>query len=694
MTSFKRTTVTAALPYANGPLHIGHIAGCYLPSDIYVKYLKASGQPVLFICGSDEHGVGISIKAAAEGLTPKELVDKYHPMMDNAFKSLGIDFDFYSRTTDPIHYQTAQEFFLELYKNDKFIKKVTEQFYDVDHQQFLADRYIYGTCPNCGNDKAYGDQCENCGKSLDPFDLIDPKSALSNKTPEKRFTEHFYLPLDQYENWLTEFILDSPEKQKNWKNNVYGQCKSWISQGMHPRAITRDLTWGVPVPLPDAEGKKLYVWFDAPIGYISATKKWAQANNTSWEEWWKDDQTRLIHFIGKDNIVFHCIIFPVMLHAHGGFVLPDNVPANEFLNIEGQKISTSRNWAVWVHEYLIDLPDHQDALRYTLCANAPESKDNDFTWKDFQAKNNNELSAILGNLINRINVLTHKFYEGMVPEISTELSTLDLELVQAIADAPKLIADCIENFKFREALNIFMDLARAGNKYLTETEPWKSIKIDENKTKTTIHLGIQLIANLSILANPFIPFASKKIQSALGLQDFNWHLAGGIDLIKPGSTFQKMDLLFQPITDEMVEIQTEKLNRGKQQKLEEENSQNNSDSTINYQALKPNIEFDDFAKIDLRVVTILEAQKVKGADKLLQFTVDLGFEKRSVVSGVALHLSPEEMIGKQVVLVANLAPRKIKGVESQGMILYPETPGGQLKLLCPYTEVEAGSVVA
>lgn len=673
----QRYTITSALPYANGPVHIGHLAGVYIPADIYARYLRLKGEDVLFVCGTDEHGVPITIRAQKEGVTPQQIVDKYHSQIKESFEQLGISFDTFSRTSSETHKETASNYFNKLQLDNKFIEKKSEQFYDEKNKQFLADRYIVGTCPHCSNEGAYGDQCEKCGSTLSSDELINPKSALTGETPIKKETSHWYLPLDQYEDWFKEWIL---KENKSWKPNVYGQCKSWIDQGLQARAVTRDLDWGVPVPVEGAEGKVLYVWFDAPIGYISASKDWATENNKDWEPYWKDKDSKLVHFIGKDNIVFHCIIFPAMLKAHGDYILPSNVPANEFLNLEGDKISTSRNWAVWLHEYLEDFQDQQDVLRYTLCANAPETKDNDFTWKDFQTRNNSELVAILGNFINRTLVLTHKYYEGVTPERGN-LETIDKETLKAIQAIPKKVATAIEAYKFRDALTYMMELARVGNKYLADTEPWKVIKTDPERVKTILNISLQLVANLTIISEPFIPFSSKKIAGILGTKVSSWDEAGDTELITTGHTINKSELIFAKIEDSEIEAQINKL---EQTKLD------NLANTVPENDVKPEMNFDDFLKLDLRVGTILQAEKVKKTKKLLKLEVDLGFEKRTVVSGIAESYSPEEVIGQQVTLLANLAPRAIKGIESEGMILMAETHDGTLKFMSPSEAVTSG----
>lgn len=672
-----RHTITAALPYANGPVHIGHLAGVYIPADIYARYLRSRGRDVLFICGSDELGVPITLRAKKEGVTPQEIVDKYHGIISRSFEDFGISFDHYSRTSSPVHWETAADFFKLLYEKGVFSEQVNQQYFDEESQQFLADRYIQGTCPSCGFESAYGDQCENCGTSLSPSDLISPRSMLSGKPPVLKETKHWYLPMDQYEPWLKQWIL---EDHKEWKPNVYGQCKSWLDLGLKPRAMTRDLDWGVPVPLEGAQGKVLYVWFDAPIGYISATKEWAQKNERSWEPYWQDSE--LIHFIGKDNIVFHCIIFPVILKAHEGFVLPENVPANEFLNLEGQKISTSRNWAVWLHEYLEDLPGKEDVLRYVLCANAPESKDNDFTWKDFQARNNNELVAILGNFINRAMVLTHKYFEGKVPEIG-KIHDLDQQMIKRLEEYPGKISQALESFKFREALVLVMELARMGNKYLADTEPWKLIKEDVSRVGTILNLSLQIAANLSVLTAPFLPTSSRRLSKMLQVKDLMWDAAGSHRLIKPGHQLNSPELLFEKIDDPMIEKQIQKL---AETKIE--------NTTANPTPAKSALAFEDFTKLDIRIGKILAAEKVEKSKKLLKLTVDTGNDRRTVVSGIAQHYQPEEVVGLQVTILINLAPRSIMGIESQGMILMAEGGDGTLAFLQPDKETDPGSPVS
>ena len=675
---FKRYTVTSALPYANGPVHIGHLAGVYVPADIYVRYLRAQGEEVMFIGGSDEHGVPITIKARKEGCTPQDIVDRYHKIIKDSFAEFGISFDIYSRTSSKEHHETAAAYFEKLYKEGKFVEKTSMQYYDEEAHQFLADRYITGTCPHCGNEHAYGDQCEACGTSLNATDLINPKSALSGAKPVLKETKHWFLPLDQDETWLRQWILES--HKDDWKTNVYGQCKSWIDAGLQPRAVTRDLDWGVKVPIEGADGKVLYVWFDAPIGYISFTK---QLKGNDWEKWWKSQDTKLVHFIGKDNIVFHCIIFPSMLHADGSYILPDNVPANEFLNLEGDKISTSRNWAVWLHEYLKDFPGKQDVLRYTLCSNAPETKDNDFTWKDFQLKNNSELVAILGNFVNRTVVLTHKFFEGRVPK-RTENGEQQTEndVIRELATFPERIGRSIETYRFREALAEMMNLARLGNKYLTETEPWKLFKTDPERTATVLNLALQICANLAVLCAPFLPFTADKMHRMLNLQALGWRDAGRADILSEGTQLEKPELLFEKIEDSEIEAQVNKLLETKRQ---------NELNAWQPATVKSTVAFDDFGKVDIRVGTVLECSKVPKADKLLQFKIDDGMGGRTIVSGIAkFYPEPEKLVGMQVCFIANFAPRKLKGVESQGMILSAEDKDGRLVLITPSQLVTAG----
>jgi methionyl-tRNA synthetase len=665
--SFKRTLVTAALPYANGPVHIGHLAGCYLPADIYVRYLRSIGSDVKFICGSDEHGVPITIKAKKEGITPQQVVDKYHKIMGDAFSEFGISFDIYSRTSNKTHHETASDFFKTLYDKGVFTEQVTEQYYDEEAKQFLADRYITGTCPKCANPNAYGDQCEKCGSSLNATDLIDPKSTLSGSKPVLRQTKNWFLPLDKLQPKIKAYI----DSHSNWKPNVYGQCKSWIESGdgLQPRAMTRDLDWGVKVPVAGAEGKVLYVWFDAPIGYISATKELLP---DSWKDYWQNKESRLIHFIGKDNIVFHCIIFPSMLMEHGEFILPDNVPANEFLNLEGDKISTSRNWAVWLHEYLQEFKGQQDTLRYTLCSNAPEAKDNDFTWKDLQTKNNSELVAILGNFVNRTVVLTHKFYNGKVPA-AEKFSKEDMIVLEELSRFPSKISEPLENFKFREAVSELMNLARLGNKYLADTEPWKLIKTDEERVKTIMNISLQITTNLAILCEPFLPFTSKKLFASLNINPLTWLFAKKTNNLPTNHTIAKEELLFAKIEDEQIQIQLTKLENSKKE--------NTPESSV--PAQKPETTFDDFSKMDIRIGTILEAERVPKTDKLLKLKIDIGMDIRTVVSGIAEWYKPEDIVGVQVSILANLAPRKIKGIESQGMILMAENIHGELSFVVP-----------
>jgi methionyl-tRNA synthetase len=675
--NYKRYTVTAALPYANGPVHIGHLAGVYLPADIYVRYLRAQGRDVKFICGSDEHGVPITIRAQKEGITPQQVVDKYHQLIRDSFAEFNISFDIYSRTSNQTQHETAAGFFTNLYNKGVFEEKTTQQYFDEKNQQFLADRYIVGTCPRCGNENAYGDQCESCGSSLNATDLINPKSMLSGEKPVMKETKHWYLPLDQYESWLREWIV---EGHQEWKANVYGQCKSWIDGGLQARAVTRDLDWGVPVPLEEAKGKVLYVWFDAPIGYISATKDLT----SDWQKYWQDEDTKLVHFIGKDNIVFHCIIFPVMLKAHGDYILPDNVPANEFLNLEGDKISTSRNWAVWLHEYLADFPGKGDVLRYVLCANAPETKDNDFTWKDFQARNNNELLAIFGNFINRAVVLTHKYYDGKVPA-KAELQTADVMVLDELKAFPGIIGDLIERYRFREALSELMNLARLGNKYLADTEPWKIIKTDPDRVKTILNIALQIAASLTIVAEPFLPETAEKLAAMLGIKTDEWAAAGAPDYLIADHQIGEAALLFQRIEDETVQAQVQKL-------LDTKKENQLANATVS--PAKENISFEDFSKMDIRVGTILEAEKVAKTKKLLKLKIDTGLDQRTIVSGIAEYFIPEAIIGQQVSVLVNLAPRAIKGIESQGMILMAENADGSLAFVQPSEIVKNGSNIS
>ena len=675
---FKRTLITTALPYANGPVHIGHLAGVYVPADIYARYLRLRGRDCLLIGGSDEHGVPIALKAKAEGCTPQEVVDRYHELIKRSFEGLGISFDIYSRTTSDIHRRTASEFFKTLYEKGEFVEQTSEQYYDEEAKQFLADRYIIGTCPHCSNDRAYGDQCEACGTSLNATDLIDPRSTISGSAPVLRETKHWYLPLDKHEPFLKEWILDG---HKEWKSNVYGQCKSWLDMGLQPRAVSRDLDWGIPVPVEGAEGKALYVWFDAPIGYISNTKELCP---DSWETWWKSEDTRLVHFIGKDNIVFHCIVFPAMLRAEGSFILPDNVPANEFLNLEGDKISTSRNWAVWLHEYLEEFPGKQDVLRYVLTANAPETKDNDFTWRDFQARNNNELVAIFGNFVNRALVLTHKYFDGAVPP-KGELTDYDSCTIGEFAAVKQALEHQLDTFHFREALKEAMNLARIGNKYLADTEPWKLAKTDMNRVATILNLSLQITANLAIAFEPFLPFSSAKLMSMLSTDcPFGWDRLGSTDLLPEGHVLGNPELLFEKLEDSVIDAQIQKL---QDTKLANEKAAHQA------APIAEDIAFEDFLKLDIRVGTVLECEKVPKADKLLRFRIDDGLGGRTIVSGIAKHYAPEELVGKQVCFIANLPPRKLKGIESEGMILSAEDADGSLRVIMPAVEVAAGSQV-
>ncbi|WP_143960561.1 methionine--tRNA ligase [Litoribacter populi] len=681
---FKRYTITAALPYANGPLHIGHMAGCYIPSDIYVRYLRSQQRDVAFICGSDEHGVAITIKAKKEGVTPQEIVDRYNAQMKESFDKFGISFDHYSRTSSKIHHQTASEFFKDLYDKGEFVEQTTEQYYDEEANQFLADRYIEGTCPKCGYESAYGDQCEKCGTSLNPTDLINPKSKLSGNVPVLKETKHWFLDLGRYTEFLKKWILE--EHQGDWKNNVLGQCRSWLEagEGLQARSMTRDMDWGVPVPVEGAEGKVLYVWFDAPIGYISSTKEWAEEKGIDWEPYWKDKDTKLVHFIGKDNIVFHCIIFPAILKTHGEYILPENVPANEFLNLEGDKISTSRNWAVWLHEYLEEFPEKQDVLRYVLTANAPETKDNDFTWKDFQSRNNSELVAVFGNFINRAVVLTHKYFDGQVP-VAGEWTEFDRDAIAELKAFPAKIASSIEKYRFREALSFVMDFARLGNKYLADTEPWKTIKTDQERTATVLNLALNIAANLAIVAEPFLPFTSKKLYDMMHLDQREWQDAGNEQILKSGTSINKPTLLFEKIEDELVERQVNKLLESKKM---------NELQNASVPAMKDIIAFDDFTKLDMRVVTVLEAEKVKKSKKLLKLLVDTGLEKRTVLSGIAEHFEAGDLIGKQVTMLINLAPRKMMGIDSEGMILMAEDKDGSLRLLQPNRDTTPGASIS
>ena len=685
----KRYTITAALPYTNGPVHIGHLAGVYVPADIYARYQRLQNKDVAFICGSDEHGVPITIKAKKEGITPQQVVDKYHAIIKKSFADFGISFDNYSRTSAEIHHKTASEFFKKLYEDGKFIEEVTEQLYDEEANQFLADRFIVGTCPKCGFEESYGDQCENCGTSHNATDLINPKSAISGNKPILKETKHWFLPLNEYEDFLKQWIL--VDHKKDWKTNVYGQCKSWIDDGLRPRAVTRDLDWGIPVPVKGAEGKVLYVWFDAPIGYISSTKEWAEREGKNWEDYWKDENTKMLHFIGKDNIVFHCIIFPAMLKAEGSYILPNNVPANEFLNLEGNKISTSKNWAVWLHEYLEDFPTPQDVLRYTLTANAPETKDNDFTWADFQARNNNELVAIFGNFINRVMVLTDKYYEGIVPNAGA-FSEVDEQTLSELKAYPAVIASSLERYRFREAQGELMNVARLGNKYLADEEPWKTIKTDEERTKTVMYVALQIASALAVLSEPFLPFTSDKLKTMLNVRSsavetsLQWEdVSSKSELLKPGHKTNKAELLFSKIEDEQIQQQLDKLQASKKM---------NEIANKKVTPQKETIQYDDFTKLDMRVGTILEAEKMPKADKLLVLKVDTGIDIRTIVSGIAQSFKAEEIIGKKVTVLVNLAPRALRGVESQGMILMTENAEGKLVFVNPGEEgVENGATI-
>ena len=686
MSSSKRYTVTAALPYTNGPIHIGHLAGVYVPADIYARYLRLTGNDVAYICGSDEHGVAIPMRAKKEGVSPQVIIDKYHTIIKQSFKDFGISFDNYSRTSSKIHHTTASDFFKHLHKEEAFVEEVTEQLYDAEANQFLADRFVIGTCPKCGFEESYGDQCEQCGTSHNGTDLINPKSAITGNTPTLKKTKHWFLPLDKHESFLREWILEG--HKNDWKSNVLGQVKSWIDDGLRPRAVTRDLAWGIPVPADGGEGKVLYVWFDAPIGYISSTKEWAEREGRNWEDYWKDNNTKLVHFIGKDNIVFHCIIFPSMLKAHGGYILPENVPANEFLNLEGNKLSTSKNWAVWLHEYLEDFPGQQDVLRYTLTANAPENKDNDFTWKDFQAKNNNELVAIFGNFINRVVILTNKYYGGLVPSAG-ELKEVDEDTLAAIKYFPESIGKSIQRYRFREASQELMNLARLGNKYLADEEPWKVIKVDEERVKTIMYVALQIASALAVVSEPFLPFTSDKLKKMLNICDAidcSWNDVSEKKTLLPANhQIGTAELLFSKIEDKTVTVQLEKLAATKKAN-EEENK------TVEPQ--KETIDFEDFTKLDMRVGTILEAVKVAKTKKLLQLKVDVGIDVRTIVSGIAESFSPEEIIGQQVTVLTNLAPRKIRGVESQGMILMTDTLDGKLAFVEPEQKVSNGQQIS
>ncbi len=685
--TFKRTTVTSALPYANGPVHIGHLAGVYIPADIYVRYLRAKGEEVLFIGGSDEHGVPITIRARKEGVSPQDVVDRYHTIIKDGFKHFGISFDIYSRTTSPTHHEMASNIFKTIYEKGGFIEKTSEQYYDEEAHQFLADRYITGECPHCHEQGAYGDQCEKCGTALSPTELINPKSTISNTTPVMKETKHWYLPLDRHEEWLRKWIL---EDHKEWRPNVYGQCKSWLDMHLLPRAVSRDLDWGIPLPLPNTEGKVLYVWFDAPIGYISNTKELCEKEPEkygNWEKWWKDPETRLIHFIGKDNIVFHCIVFPAMLKAEGSYILPDNVPANEFLNLEGDKISTSRNWAVWMHEYLEDFPGKQDVLRYVLTANAPETKDNDFSWRDFQSRNNNELVAIYGNFVNRTLVLTWKYFDGKVPARGT-LTDADKELLGEFEETKAKIGTLLEAFRFRDAQKEAMNLARLGNKYLADTEPWKTIKTDPDRVGTILNLSLQLTANLSIAFGPFLPFSTEKLQRMLGIEQLGWSHLGETELMAEGHSIERAELLFEKIEDDAIEAQLKRL-----EDIRKANEEAKSkEEARHYKAApqKEEVPFDVFEKLDLRVGTVLTCERVPKTDKLLRFTIDDGLGSRTIISGLAQYYDPESLVGTQVVFVANLEPRTMRGIESRGMLLTTQDADGSVRLLRPEVAVTAG----
>ncbi len=691
MSAPKRYTITAALPYTNGPIHIGHLAGVYVPADIYARYLRLTGNDVAYISGSDEHGAAIPMRAKKEGVSPQVIIDKYHGIIKKSFEDFGISFDNYSRTSAKVHHETASEFFTKMYNDGEFVEEVSAQLYDAEANQFLADRFVVGTCPKCGFEESYGDQCENCGTSHNATDLINPKSAITGNVPTVKETKHWFLPLDKHEDFLREWILEG--HKKDWKPNVYGQVKSWVDDGLRPRAVTRDLDWGIPVPLKDGEGKVLYVWFDAPIGYISSTKEWAAREGKNWEDYWKKEDTKMVHFIGKDNIVFHCIIFPAMLKAHGDYILPDNVPANEFLNLEGNKLSTSKNWAVWLHEYLEEFPNQQDVLRYTLTANAPESKDNDFTWKDFQAKNNNELVAIFGNFINRVVVLTNKYYEGIVPK-PNDFTEVDEDVLAAVKEFPNSIGKSIERYRFREASQELMNLARLGNKYLADEEPWKVIKIDAERVQTIMYVALQISAALAVVSEPFLPFTSTKLKGILNLnvisseteKSLSWKNVTEQDVLIPGNhQINKAELLFSKIEDKTIEAQIEKLEATK--------LANEQENKV-VEAQKETIDFEDFTKLDIRIGTILEAEKVAKTKKLLKLKVDVGIDTRTIVSGIAESFSPEEIIGQQVSVLVNLAPRKIRGVESQGMILMTDTPDGKLAFVEPAKEVKNGQEVS
>jgi methionyl-tRNA synthetase len=684
MNTPKRYTITAALPYTNGPIHIGHLAGVYVPADIYARYLRLTGKDVAYICGSDEHGVAIPMRAKKEGVSPQDIIDKYHGIIKQSFSDFGISFDNYSRTSSKIHHETASDFFTKMHESGDFIEETSAQLYDAEANQFLADRFVVGTCPKCGFEESYGDQCENCGTTHNATDLINPKSAITGNVPTVKETKHWFLPLDKHEDFLREWILKG--HKKDWKPNVYGQVKSWVEDGLRPRAVTRDLDWGIPVPLEGAEGKVLYVWFDAPIGYISSTKEWAAREGKNWEDYWKKDDTKLVHFIGKDNIVFHCIIFPSMLKAHGDYILPENVPANEFLNLEGNKLSTSKNWAVWLHEYLEEFPNQQDVLRYTLTANAPESKDNDFTWKDFQAKNNNELVAIFGNFINRVVVLTNKYYNGVVPT-PNDFTEIDEDVLAAVKEFPNIIGKSIERYRFREASQELMNLARLGNKYLADEEPWKVIKLNEERVKTIMYIALQISSALAIVSEPFLPFTSIKLKEILNMNEkLSWkNVTETADLLPTNHQINKGKLLFSKIEDKAIEAQIEKLQATK--------IANEQENKV-LEPQKETIDFEDFTKLDIRIGTILEAEKVAKTKKLLKLQVDVGIDTRTIVSGIAESFSPESIIGQQVSVLVNLAPRKIRGVESQGMILMTDTTDGKLAFVEPEKAVKNGQEVS
>ncbi|MFY7671209.1 methionine--tRNA ligase [Tenacibaculum sp. MEBiC06402] len=683
MSSSKRYTITAALPYTNGPIHIGHLAGVYVPGDIYARFLRLTGNDVAYICGSDEHGVAIPMRAKKEGVSPQQIIDKYHGIIKKSFEDFGISFDNYSRTSAEIHHETASDFFKKMYADGEFIEEISEQLYDAEADQFLADRFVIGTCPKCGNEESYGDQCEKCGTSHNATDLINPKSAITGNVPVLKQTKHWFLPLDKHEAFLREWILEG--HKNDWKANVLGQVKSWIDDGLRPRAVTRDLDWGIPVPVEGADGKVLYVWFDAPIGYISSTKEWAAREGKNWEDYWKDENTKLVHFIGKDNIVFHCIIFPSMLKAHGDYILPENVPANEFLNLEGNKLSTSKNWAVWLHDYLEEFPGQQDVLRYTLTANAPENKDNDFTWKDFQAKNNNELVAIFGNFINRVVVLTNKYYNGIIPT-PNDYSEVDEDVIEQLKQFPDIIAKSIERYRFREASQELMNLARLGNKYLADEEPWILIKEDEERVKTIMYVALQIAAALSVVSEPFLPFTSSKLKSILKTDNnLSWSdISEKESLLREGHEIGKAELLFSKIEDKTIEAQLAKLEATKKA---------NEAANKEIEPQKDTIEFEDFTKMDIRIGTILEAEKVAKTKKLLKLKVDVGIDVRTIVSGIAESFKPEDIIGQQVTVLCNLAPRKIRGVESQGMILMTDAEDGSLAFVEPQQKIQNGGQV-